>query len=164
MTSYIFLIGIGIWLLIEIVALVIRKAANSKNRIRYVNGLFVNYYIDSKVFFVSRFKTLPSITLIKDIDVTKAYAMIMDSFAGEVIEVYQYSSFDYTENKALFNMTIFVLTGNRMIELGYDYAEVLFTNDHYSWANALLASLANCRMAERTKVLGFVRPEPITEN
>ena len=164
MTGYIFLIGIGIWLLIEIVSLLIRNAASSKNRIRYVNGLFVNNYIDSKVFFVSRFKRLANIAFIKDIDVTKGYALIMENFADEVIEVYQYSSFDYTENKALFNMTIFVLTGNRMIELGYDYAEVLFTNDQYSWANGLLASLANCRMAERTKVMGFIRPEAITEN
>lgn len=164
MTIYILLIGICIRLLIEVVAMIIRSAARSKNRIRYVNGLFVNNYIDSKVFFVSRFKTLANISFIRDIDVTKAYALIMENFAAEVVGVYQYSSFDYTENKALFIMTVFVLTDNRMIELGYDYAEVLFTNDHYSWANDLLASLANCRMAERTKVMGFVRPEAVTEN
>jgi hypothetical protein len=163
MTIYILLIGIGI-MLIEIVAVMIRYAVRSKNRIRYVNGLFVNNYIDSKVFFVSRFKTLANISFIRDIDVTKAYALIMESFGADVTEVYQYSSFDYAENKVLFMMTIFVLRDKRIIELGYDYAEVLFTNDHYSWANDLLASLSDCRMAERTKVMGFIRPETITEN
>ncbi|HUS02250.1 MAG TPA: hypothetical protein VMY77_11015 [Chitinophagaceae bacterium] len=164
MAISILLIGICLRLLIEIVAMIIKNAARSKYRIKNVNGLFVNNYIDSKVFFVSRFKALANISFIRDVDVTKAYAFIMENFAAEVVEVYQYSSFDYAENKALFIMTIFVLRDNRMIELGYDYAEVLFTNDHYSWANELLASLSNCRMAERTKVMGFVRPEAITEN
>lgn len=164
MTIYILIIGICIRLLIEIVAMIIRNAERSKNRIRYVNGLFVNNYIDSKVFFMSRFKTLANISFIRDIDITKAYAIIMENFSDEVIDVYQYSSFDYAENKALFIVTIFVLRDKRMIELGYDYAEVLFTNDHYRWSNDLLASLANCRMAERTKVVGFVRPEAVTEN
>lgn len=164
MAISILLIGICIRLLIEVVTMIIRNAARSKNRIRYVDGLFVNNYIDSKVFFVSRFKTLANISFIRDIDVTKAYALIMENFAADVTEVYQYSSFDYAENKALFIMTIFVLRDGRVIELGYDYAEVLFTNDHYGWANDLLANLANCRMAERTKVMGFIRPEAITEN
>ena len=155
---------IGIWLLVEIVAMISRNAARSKNRIRYVNGLFVNNYIDSKVFFVSRFKTLANISFIRDIDATKAYALIMETFAGELLDVYQYSSFDYAENKALFNMTIFVLKDRRMIELGDGYAEVLFTDSHYTWANEVLTGLANCRIAERTRVMGFVRPEAVIEN
>ena len=83
----------------------------------------------------------------------------MENFAKEITEVYQYSSFDYGENKTLFNVTIFVLTNNRIVEVGFDYVEILYKSNHYDWAGNLLAQLAQCKIAERTKVIGFARSE-----
>jgi hypothetical protein len=154
------IIGILIRWLFEVFS----SSNRAGRKVKYVNGLFMNNYVDARVLFMTRFKRLANITFIRDIDASKAYAMIMDRFASEITEVYQHSSFDYGENKALFNMTIFVLTGNRIVEVGCDYAEVFFTSDQYNWATGLLADLSSCRMAERTKVMGFVRPEVISEN
>jgi hypothetical protein len=133
-------------------------------RTMYVTGLFTNNYIDSKVLFVTRFRVLANISFIRETDATRAYALVMENFAGEVVETYQYSYFDYAENQALFTMTILVLKNRRMIEIGHDYVEVLFSADQYSWANGLLKDLANCRVAERTTVMGFVRAETVSEN
>jgi len=155
------------WLIIRLLIVIIKeinlKLSRSKSvkmkTIKYTNGLFVNNFIDPKVLFVTRFKSLANIGMIRFTDSTKAYAVIMEKFSNEITEVYQYNSFDYYENKTLFYVTIFVLKNKRIVEIGFDYTEILYTNNHYSWANALLSDLANCRMEERTKVMGFARSE-----
>lgn len=127
----------------------------SGRKVRFNNNLFGNNYIDSKVLFAARFNALPNISLINYIDSSKAYALIMENFGNEVTAVYQYNTFDYNESKTLFNRTIFVLRNKRIIELGYDYAEILYTGRDYAWANILLSDLANFRVNIKTKVIGF---------
>jgi LPS O-antigen subunit length determinant protein (WzzB/FepE family) len=124
-----------------------------------INSLLGNNFIDPKVLFAIRFKALANISLIKHIDTSKAYAMIMENFRNEITAVHQFNTYDYNEKKALFNLTIFVLKNKRIIELGYDYAEILYTSKHYKWADALLSNLADFRVTERTKVIGFVNSE-----
>ena len=85
--------------------------------------------------------------------------MILEKFKNEITTVHQYNTFDYNESKVLFNMTIFVLRNKRIIELGYDYAEILFTAKDYNWADALLSDLADFRVIDRRKVMGFVNSE-----
>jgi hypothetical protein len=128
-------------------------------KIRNINSLFKNNFIDSKVLFATRFNALANISLIQQIDPSKAYALVMENFGNEITAVHQYNTFDYNEDKVLFNMTIFVLTNERIIELGYNYAEILYTGKDYNWANALLSDLANFRVTDRTKVIGFVNSE-----
>lgn len=137
----------------------VSKLKSFKMRTTYRNGLFVNSFIDSKALFVTRFKRLANIGIIRYTDSTKAYAMIMEKFSGEIEEAYHYSSFSYDENRALFYATIFVLKDKKIVEIGFDYTVLLYTSKHYSWATTLLEDLANCRVEERTKILGFARPE-----
>ena len=99
------------------------------------------------------------LVLIRHIDTSKAYELIIETFGKEIPAVHQFNTFDYNEKKALFNLTIFVLKNKRIIELGYDYAEILYTGKHCKWADDLLSSLANFRVTERTKVIGFVNSE-----
>ena len=128
-------------------------------RIAGITGLFENNFINAKAWFVTKFNALPNIGLIKDIDTCKAYALIMANFENEITAVYQYNTFVYNENSALFIITIFVLKNKRIIQLGYDYAEILYTGRHYKWTNDLLGDLANFRITGRTKVVGFANAE-----
>jgi len=128
-------------------------------RILNINCLFENNFIDSKVLFATRFKALANISLIKHIDTSKAYALVMENFGNEITAIHQFNTFDYDEKKVMFNLTIFVLKNKRIIELGYDYAEILYTGNHYKWANALLSNLADFRVTDRIKVIGFVNSE-----
>lgn len=124
-------------------------------KIRNSDRLIRNNFIDSQVLFATKFNALANVSLIKEIDPTKAYAVVKKNFANEVKAVYQYDTFDYNENEALFNVTIFVLKNEKVIEIGSDYAVLLYTLDGYTWANNLLAEFAACRIAARTKVIGF---------
>ena len=162
MLLYIFLVWLIIRLLISIVRKINWKSLkfkSAKMKTTYTNGLFVNNFIDSNVLFVTRFKALANIGIIRFTDPSKAYAMIVERFSNEITEVYQHSAFDYHEGKALFNVTILVLKNKRIIEIGCDYTVILYSGNHCIWAHALLADLANCRIEERAKVMGFARTE-----
>ena len=126
-----------------------------KRRIRNVDVLIRNNFIDSQVLFITKFNALANVGAIKEVDPTKAYAVVKKNFADEITAVYQYNTFDYNENEALFNVTIFVLKNKKIIEIGSDYAVLLNTLDDYTWAKSLLAEFAICRVAARTKVIGF---------
>ena len=130
-----------------------------KRRICNIDVLIRNNFIDSQVLFATKFKALANVSVMKEIDSTKAYALVKKKFDNEITAVYQYNTFDYSESKALFNVTIFVLSDERIIELGYDYAVVLYTGRNYSWTTNLLAELATCRAAARTTVIGFANAE-----
>lgn len=134
-----------------------------KRRTKYVAGLFINNYVDSKVLFISRYKELPSIGVITQIDVTKAYAFLTERFRDEITDIHQATMFDHNEGSLYFNITIFELTNKRIIELGNGYAEVIHTKAHRDWTSALLKDLATCKteadlVGEKTPtVIGFAR-------
>ena len=128
-------------------------------RISNTNNLFGSNFIDPKVLFAIRFKALANISLITQIDASKAYALVKENFGNEITAVHQYNTFDYKENQVFFIFTIFVLRNKRIIALGNDYAEILYTGKDYNWANALLSDLANFRVVNRIKVMGFANTE-----
>src|SRR5664279_4574504 len=102
-----------------------------KRRIRNIDVLIRNNFIDTQVLFVTKFNALANVSVMKEIDSTKAYAFVTKKFANEITAVYQYNTFDYTKNKVLFTVTIFVLRNGRIIELGYDYAVLLYIGKDY---------------------------------
>lgn len=134
-----------------------------KRKTKYVAGLFMNNYVDSKVLFMTRFKEIPSIGVITEVDVTKAYAFITKTFGFEITDIHQATMFDYNEGSSYFNVTIFELRDKRMIELGNGYAEVFYTKLSRDWATALIKDLAECKIemdVNRVKaptVIGFAR-------
>ena len=110
------LVRLAIWVLSNIKLKAF--ALNFFNRkIRNIDSLFENNFIDSKVLFATRFRALANISLVRPINASEAYAMIVKNFAGEITAVYQYNTFDHDQKKALFNMTIFVLKNKRIIVL-----------------------------------------------
>jgi hypothetical protein len=154
------------YIIVRLVNLLVRNLKipalklNLFNRgIRNIDVLIRNNFIDTQVLFATKFKALANVSVMKEINSTKAYAFVKKKFENEITAVYQYNTFDYSESKALFNVTIFVLSDERIIELGYDYAVVLYTGRNYSWTTNLLAELATCRAAARTTVIGFANAD-----
>lgn len=134
-----------------------------ERRTRYVAGLFTNNFIDSSVLFVTRFKTLPSVSAITQIDVTKAYAFITEKLKDQITCLYQANMFDHNEGKTYFNMSIIELKNKRIIELGTGYVEVIYTNAYYDWVQVLLSELAMFRIETKAVeekapiIVGFAR-------
>lgn len=130
-----------------------------KRRVRHIDVLLRNNFVDSQVWFAAKFKAVANVSIIKEIDATRAYELVMKSFGKEVTVIHKFNTFNYDVNAAVFNVTIFVLKNKRMIELGQEYAVLLYTSADYGWANDLMAELAKCRITSRTNVIGFANAQ-----
>ncbi len=60
-----------------------------KRGIRNVDVLIRNNFIDPQVLFATQFNALANAGAIKEIDPTKAYAVVKKNFADEITAVYQ---------------------------------------------------------------------------
>jgi len=129
-------------------------------KIRTADPLFNGHFVDVKTFYVLQFNKVPCISFLGEIDVTKAYAYINEKFGYEVISVFQHVYFDHDKQQTFFNNTVYVLTGNRILELAKGYAQILHTPKDYAWANEMMKALAVFRVeapAYQTQVVGFAR-------
>jgi len=127
-----------------------------------LGGLFNGHFLDVKVFYALQFDTVPCVSFIGELDVTRAFAFVNERYKYSVKDIYQHAYFDHDDKKMLFNNTIFVLKYRRVVELGSNYCQVLHTNKQYRWANGLVKDLSQFRSAvapakEATRVIGFAR-------
>jgi len=120
-------------------------------------ALFNGHFVEVKAFYALQFDAVPCVTFIGDIDVSKAYALISEQLNADLVSVYQHTYFDHEEQQMFFNNSIFVLRGQRMIELGNNYCQLLHTTSQYAWANKLVKDLAVFRKVNKEPAIGFTR-------
>lgn len=120
-------------------------------------ALFNGHFVGVKAFYALQFNTVPCVTFINELDIAEAYALINAQLKADIVSVYQHTYFDHQEQQLFFNNTIFVLRGNRMIELGKNYCQILHTTDQYGWAHRLVKELAAYRMVNKEPAIGFAR-------
>jgi hypothetical protein len=111
--------------------------------------IFDNNYIEVKAFYLQEFGIVPSVTYINNLDVAKAYEYVNSEFAGKVIAVYQNNYYSWQQEELEFSKTIFKLENRVMIELGNDYAEVLFANNQYEYAGNLVDIFKDYKAPEK---------------
>lgn len=111
--------------------------------------LFYGNFIEVKAFYLETYGRLPSISLINDIDVTRAFAYISEGHAGKVQAVYQRCHYNWQKQQQEFTRTIFKLAGKTMIELGEDYAELLFDTRNYELAEKLVKVFSENKAAAK---------------
>ena len=105
---------------------------------RQHTDLFDNSYVDAKAFYMSEYKQVPCVSLINNLDVTKAFNYIQEGNCGNVPAVYQYNWYNWQEKRSEFSKTIFKLDNKSMIKLGEAYAEILFDTGNYAFANKVI--------------------------
>ncbi|MEO5944178.1 MAG: AAA family ATPase [Ferruginibacter sp.] len=112
-------------------------------------SFFESNYIEVKAFYVREYRTTPCISFINNLDVTKAYEYVNKGEAGKVLAIYQRNYYSWQHQRKEFSTTIFKLSNKVLIELGDDYAEVLFTNNNYDYANNLIDVFAEFKAPEK---------------
>jgi len=133
-------------------------------RINANPGLFNGHFVDVKTFYVVRFNVIPCLTFIGEMDVTKVFTYMTETFNTVIEAVYQHCYFDHNDKKIFFNNTIFVLQNKRMIELADNYCQVLYRANDFAFANQLANELIQFRIEKNitpafrhTHVVGFAR-------
>lgn len=117
-----------------------------RNRNTYI---FENNYIEVKAFYMQEYNRAPCISFINNMDVSKAYEYINNGNAGGVLAVYQRNYYNWQQKQLEFSATVFKLENKVLVELGYDYAEILFGTNNYVYANNLVEQLANYKAPEK---------------
>jgi hypothetical protein len=118
---------------------------------RLVNStaIFEHQYLESKAFYLNRFRKVPCITYVDGIDVTKAFSHLQNNFPKLVEDIYQSCFFNRQEGIQQFSKTIFVLKNKVMIELYGQYAEILYSTDKYDFADGLLKTLSEYKVDQK---------------
>lgn len=128
---------------IALIACVIQLCIKEKRKLTNKNAnIFENNYIEIKAFYVKEYKMTPCISFINNLDIAKAYDYLKKGFGGNVLAMYQRNYYCWKHNAQEFNATVFKLENKVMIELGSDYAEILFANNNYEYANELVKVFA----------------------
>ena len=126
-----------------------------RRKIRDTIGLFNGHFVEAKAFYALEFDTICCVTFIGEIDTSKAFAHINESLSADMGHVYQHAYYDHAERKMFFNNTLFVLSHERMIELGNNWCQVLHTPAQHGWANSLIEQLAVFKIKNVEPVIGF---------
>jgi hypothetical protein len=100
--------------------------------------VFDNSYIESKAYFLKEMKELPSICYISNVDVQQIFVQITDGRFGKVLATHQQNWYNWQLKRQEFSRTLFKLSGKIVIELGNDYAEVLYDKSNYPFANNII--------------------------
>ncbi|MFT3682312.1 MAG: hypothetical protein QM791_18710 [Ferruginibacter sp.] len=131
-----------------------------RKEIHDMGALFNGHFVDVKAFYAWQFNKVPCVSFVGEIDVSKAFPQISERYKYSIKAVYQHAWHDHSQDKMLFNNSIFVLDNNRMIELANDYCQILFTPSQYDWASQAVKDVAAFRKTAETKqtrVMGFAR-------
>lgn len=103
--------------------------------------IFESHYLDSKSFYLYRFRQIPCTTYIDCIDLGKAYEHIDKNYTQRIVDVYQACTYNREAGKQEFERTLFVLDNKIMIVLQHHYLTVLFPNKMYAFADKLLCEM-----------------------
>ncbi len=125
-----------------------------KRKYRVLTGkrtatIFEHNYLDSRAFYLYRFKTVPCATIVDDVDVSKAFQYIQHNYGDSTQDIYQSCYYNRQDNKQEFNKTVFVLSNKVIIELAGCYVRILYPNYNYDFADKLLKALSDFKMPEK---------------
>ena len=123
-----------------------RKIAHTKEY-----NLFEHEYLESKAFYVHLYNSVPVVSFIYGVDVAAAYKYISERYKNNIVNIYQNLRYNRDTKRQEFSRTFFQLDNRLLIELGADYAEVLYGTDAYDDVAALVNNLAEMQMPEKKR-------------
>ncbi len=137
-----------------------------RRRISTLSSLLSQQYLDSRAVFMYLCNDLPSVAVITRLNGGDAFSMLKEVENWNIQRVWQHSHFDADAKELCFNITLIKLFDKRMIEIGPNYVELLYSPQHQAWAKQLLEQLAALQqpaaempiaLAQPVTVLGFAR-------
>lgn len=123
-----------------------------------VPHLFNGAYMDTKVLYALRFGRIPSVLMVGQIDVNRAFEYMRQVMGSGIVDFYQYAHFAHEDGATYFTSSVFVLSGGRIIELGPGYAELLHGNRDFGWARDVATAFSAFRLVEEpvaASTIGF---------
>jgi hypothetical protein len=112
-------------------------------------GLFDEYFIEAKNFYLKEFNTMPCIAYIGNVNTSAIFSVIQSGQFGKVTATYQRNYFNWQQEQIEFSKTLFKLQGKMMVKLGDDWLEILFSNNDYDRANKMLHTFKTMKAPQK---------------
>ena len=135
---------VAIRLMVALWPFVVKKLRQIWQRLQVNMGntdstaLFDDYFIESKTFYVREFGKIPSIAFIGNIDTTKVIDLINENRYGKIKAIYRRNYYSWEKDQIEASKILVKLSGNLMIKLGNDWAEILYSSTEVEKAHKML--------------------------
>jgi len=135
---------VAIRLMVALWPFVVKKLRQIWQRLQVNMGntdstaLFDDYFIESKTFYVREFGKIPSIAFIGNIDTTKVVDLINENRYGKIKAIYRRNYYSWEKDQVEASKILVKLSGNLMIKLGNDWAEILYSSTEVEKAHKML--------------------------
>lgn len=126
----------------------IERKTNSRKK-EY--NLFAHDYVESRAFYMHLYNRVPVVSFIHGVDVTAAYKHIKDRYKYNIVNIYQNLRYNRELKQQEFTRTFFELNNRMLVELGTDYAEVLYDTGQYDEVTEIVTALAEMKMPEKKR-------------
>lgn len=111
--------------------------------------IFENHYLEGKAFYMYRFRNIPCMTFIDDIDISEAFKHIDSQFKDKIVDIYQACFFNRQVDQHQFSKTFFVLSNKMIIELYSNYARIFYPNNLFLAADRLITALNEYKLPDK---------------
>jgi hypothetical protein len=121
------------------------------NEVFVRTNLFSGHFIDTKSFYLHEFGALPNVTIVRQVDYEKAYAMLRKDFAAQIEDEYHYTAINPKKEREEKEESVIRMKEQIMLEMGDGYAEVYYSNPNGPLYKSLVAKLKTLRGGKRTR-------------
>jgi hypothetical protein len=120
-----------------------------QQRIIDASNIFESNFLDSKAFFMYCYRQPPCMTWVRRINMDKVLAYVKDAYAPLIRGVYQYSEWNTKKRRLAGYRTMVLLEDSFMIEIAFDYCQVLYTYADHDKAQQLLKEVSRFKRREK---------------
>jgi hypothetical protein len=114
-------------------------------RIRLRPNIFDHQYVEGKAFYINRFRQVPCICWVDDVDAGKAFNFLKQNYDADIIDVFQCSDYNAEKEILEFRKTIFVFKDQRVIEISYSYVTIFHNNHQFDFGRELSKALGKLK-------------------
>ncbi len=142
-------IAILIWMLIWLIERSAKWLNSLTVRMRLKPTIFDHQYIEAKQLYVNRFRQVPCICWIDDVDCGKALEFVQEHYSNEIVDVFQCNDFNAEKQVLEFRKTIIAMANQKIIEFAYDYVTIYHNKRQFAFAQDISFKLVQFRKEQK---------------
>jgi SpoVK/Ycf46/Vps4 family AAA+-type ATPase len=119
--------------------------------IDFKGSIFSKHFIDSKSLYLYHFKKLPSITVVRQVDHDKVWAMLHRDYGADIRQAYHYGAIAPKKLREEKEESIVLVGEELLLEIGDGYCEFYYSNAADALMQKLVAAVAALRGKRRSK-------------
>lgn len=111
--------------------------------------VFSGHFIDSKSYFLQKYNKLPSVTIIRQLNYSKAYSFLKAEYGDMIVSEFHYAAINHKKTKEEKEESIIELKNDIVLEMGDGYCEFYFHDRDNAFLKTLIQKFTAMRGRKR---------------